>query len=300
MQHKDDERCAEFRPRSILIVGCGLIGASAAYALRERLGHACVIDGVEKSEEHRTILLRSGRFTNVFSALPAPEQKYDLAILALPVSTAVQFMHKVSQLADILMDVCSVKLPLCHAAQALHLEERFAPTHPMAGLASEGPLEATADLFTNRSWLTIEGWPAAERLRTLIESIGADFGTVASAEQHDSLMAVVSHGIHLTSLASMLAYQDMKETLPALSAKYCGPGFRDVTRLAASPSGFWTSTLLFNRVQTATHLKKVINELEHFVDVLEQGDEIRLKEALEKSRAARLLWETEKGNTSNV
>ncbi|MCL6515546.1 prephenate dehydrogenase/arogenate dehydrogenase family protein [Alicyclobacillus sp.] len=288
-------------PESILVVGCGLIGTSFALALR-RAVPGLVVHGVEASPQHRRQARETGAFTEVFAHLPSPEThpsgealppsgRYTLAVLAVPVDAACAMLSAVAPLAQRVTDVCSVKGPIVEAARRAGLGEVFAPTHPMAGTAASGPAHARADLFDGRTWIVLDGWPASSSVIPWLERTGARCVRLSGAEEHDRAMASVSHGIHLASLSAMLAYRETAGPRADAWGELAGPGFRDVTRLAASAPDFWVPTLMHNRWHVSAYLRTLAQVAGAFADILEQADEDGLHRRLSEARSARLAWE---------
>lgn len=273
--------------QSILVIGCGLIGTSLALALK-KVFPKFSFDGVETDLNHRGIAREHGVFENIYEALP--QRSYDMAVLSVPIDIACTLLPTVMPLARLVMDVCSVKVPICEVANAMGYRPSFAPTHPMAGLASEGPEQAHADLFVDRPWLCMDDWPACHELTFLLSGIGARVQYIHNPADHDEAMAAVSHAIHLVSLSAMLAYGETQEGHDRSWAPLTGPGFRDVTRLSASPSGFWVSTLLANGPFVSRQLERVIAQLQTFQSVLSANDAKLLKERLEAARFMNEEW----------
>ncbi|MCL6598941.1 MAG: prephenate dehydrogenase/arogenate dehydrogenase family protein [Alicyclobacillus macrosporangiidus] len=283
------------RPATVLVVGCGLIGTSLALALH-RARPGLVVHGVERSDVHRRQALATGAFAEVFPALPDLAEterggRYELAVLAVPVDAACALLPATARLADVVMDVCSVKRPLVEAAEAAGLKAVFAPTHPMAGTADSGPAHARADLFDGRTWIVLDGWPACDAVTPWLEGTGARRVRLPSANDHDAAMASVSHGVHLASLSAMLAYCRTAGGRAGDWAMLAGPGFRDVTRLSRSGPDFWGPTLTANRDYVTVYLRALAEELNAFARALEEADGDALHQRLTEARMARLAWE---------
>lgn len=284
------------RPQSILVIGCGLIGTSFALAVKARDSEV-VIDGVEINPLHFRSAQKHGVFSHLFEnvadvSLPQ-NTPYDLAVLAVPVDAACLLLEETLLKAQVVMDVCSVKEGICRTAEELGAREQFAPTHPMAGLATAGPEQATAELFRNRPWLFIEGWSASQQVISLVREIGARIEILENPSQHDEAMAVVSHAIHLVSLSAMLAYGEAEEGSSIALSHLTGPAFRDITRLSGSPSGFWVSTLLANRRSVTEHLNQIVGQLQKFEVALKNGNAQQLVELLDSARELHEKWKGE-------
>ena len=61
--------------------------------------------------------------------------------------------------------------------------------------------------------------------------------------QHDRIYAAVSHLPHLIAYAMVNTVSDIDSSY----LSYCGQGFRDMTRIAASSPDIWTDISLLNR-----------------------------------------------------
>ncbi len=284
-------------PASACIVGCGLIGVSFAMSLKRAFPEMRLV-GVDVNAMHRTLAQEKGVFDHLAPQFPEEEETFHLGILAVPPSVAEELLLDLAQRCDVVMDVCSIKGPLCQRAEDLGLGERFAPSHPMAGIASEGPKNADGELFRGNPWILLKNWPACKRVEGIVAATGASLVWLEDAKVHDAAMAAVSHGIHVTSLSAMLAYDEARESLagPAPNvamAKVTGPGFRDITRLADSPSGFWVDTLLANRVAVMEQIQRTQDSLQAFKDALLREDEETLRGLLNAARAARERWREE-------
>lgn len=293
LSHPAESSVLDLQSASVLVVGCGLIGTSIAMALKQAFPTVRLF-GMDANDTHRSLAENKGVFEQIQNEWPA--EPLDLAILAVPAMAAAAFLEQACQRSRWVMDVCSVKGPLCEAAADLELTSQFAPTHPMAGLASEGPLQATAELFVGQPWLMIQGYPVCMVVAPMIETIGARIIWLENDSVHDEAMAVVSHTIHLTSLSAMLAYETAADELNFPLATLTGPGFRDITRLAESPSGFWIDTLLSNRVAILQQIERTKMALDAFGQTLATQDREGLKTLLDAARCARTAWkETPRG-----
>jgi prephenate dehydrogenase len=100
------------------------------------------------------------------------------------------------------------------------------------------------------------------------------------AETHDWAVALVSHLPQLvsTALASTTWDETDEDGLPLSLA---GPGFRDLTRLAASPYDVWRDICLTNGDNIARALDRLEQRLSHIRTLLRFRD---LAEEFEKAQ----------------
>lgn len=274
-------------PASVVIVGCGLIGTSLGLALRAAWPDVPV-HGLDVDTANAQQALAMGAFTTVSTAWP--NDTFELAVLAIPLDAACRALGTASEHAQWVVDVCSAKRPICDLADALGLRQRFVPTHPMAGRASGGPGEAVADLFADRAWILVDDWPATTHVEPFIRQLGARVARVPTAADHDAAMAAVSHAIHVTSLAAMLAGDEAAAGQQARWRTLTGPAFRDITRLAASPTEFWVDTLLANGDFVVQQLARLTGQLTAFQAAIASGDAPALATLLDDARTAHETW----------
>ena len=217
---------------TVAIAGVGLIGGSIGLGIRQRFLANKVI-GLDRDPvalEAATGLgvidepqLRPGEWL----------REVDLVILASPAKTIVPLARGLEPFLDgqtILTDVGSVKADICAALQDL----RFVGGHPMAGSERIGVLNADAALLENAVWVLTPGETtpktSLERVRNFVTHLGAK-PIQTDPEQHDRLVAAVSHVPYLAAVAltQLIAEDDDRDLMMLLAAG----GFRDLTRVAS-------------------------------------------------------------------
>jgi len=248
-------------PRRVAVIGTGLIGTSAALALR-RLGTDVRLWDRDPAAAALAADLGAGR---VLSSLDSLESPADLALIAVPPAdvAAVLGTAQRAALADCYTDVASVKaLPLAQARDAGCDISRYVPGHPLAGRERSGPAAARADLFLGRAWALC---PAAEtsgeamgKATALVRACGAEL-VVTDAETHDRWVALVSHAPHV--VAAAMAARLAPESVPAEALSLAGQGLRDATRIAVGDVGLWTQILTGNAAPVTAVLADVAASL---------------------------------------
>ena len=248
-------------PRRVAVIGTGLIGTSAALALR-RLGTDVRLWDRDPAAAALAADLGAGR---VLSSLDSLESPADLALIAVPPAdvAAVLGTAQRAALADCYTDVASVKaLPLAQAREAGCDISRYVPGHPLAGRERSGPAAARADLFLGRAWALC---PAAEtsgeamgKATALVRACGAEL-VVTDAETHDRWVALVSHAPHV--VAAAMAARLAPESVPAEALSLAGQGLRDATRIAVGDVDLWTQILTGNAAPVTAVLADVAASL---------------------------------------
>jgi prephenate dehydrogenase len=164
----------------------------------------------------------------------------------------------------------------------------------MAGSEQEGVDGADAELFVGATWVltpTVETDPDAyTRVRSVVSTLGADV-VALTPEQHDGLVAVVSHVPHLTAATLMGLASERAEEHAALLRLAAG-GFRDMTRVASGHPGIWPDICAENREAIVAALDTLVRALNATRDVVSNGDRDALLGMLERARAARVSLPT--------
>ncbi|MFJ2770386.1 prephenate dehydrogenase [Streptomyces sp. NPDC087300] len=249
--------------RTMAVIGTGLIGTSAALAVRGR--------GV-------TVFLadRSPAAARTAAALGAgvagsPAEPVDLAVIAVPPSQVCAVLVEAQEcgLARCYTDVASVKAaPERAALSRAPAPDRYIGGHPLAGRERSGPLAARADLFQGRNWVLtpspLTSDETFDRALELVDLCGA-VPVVMSGQEHDAAVAVTSHVPHL--MASLVAAR-LREGPAALSL-VAGQGLRDATRIAGGDSRLWGDILRSNAPAVAGVLKDLHTDLSRLVPALD-------------------------------
>ncbi len=253
---------------SVTVVGCGLVGASFALALKR--ARVCRrVAGWDVSHAALDEALARGCIDEVDRSFAATDavSPSDLVYLATPVGQIVEFLRtRAGQVkaGAVVTDAGSTKVEVCRAA----LEARgrgwsFVGGHPVAGGVRGGPAHARADLFDGAPYVLApaEDGSDPEALAALaetLERIGARV-TVLSARGHDRALALTSHLPQLLSsaLASIVEEGADADALRALS----GPGYRDMTRLSGSDWRVWLDIFMTNPAEVADALERLLTKL---------------------------------------
>ena len=162
-------------------------------------------------------------------------------------------------------DVSGVKTAIVAAAD----HPRFIGGHPMAGSEQIGLRGAAPDLFEGAVWVltptSATDIDAFDRLQGVVTELGADV-LVLTPDDHDRLVAVVSHVPHLVAATLMNAATVGAEQNGALLRLAAG-GFRDMTRVAAGHPGIWPDICSENAGPIVDALDALLDELTHMRDV---------------------------------
>jgi prephenate dehydrogenase len=252
------------------IAGLGLIGGSLAKAFSPFDGlEINVFDGDPETVKEARGIRRFKR------ALISPEEflelDLDLAYLCLPVHKNIELIEKMGQkkIAYAVTDSGSTKSATNEAALAAGLN--FCGGHPIAGKEVAGFFNSSADLIPGCLYILTPDPRFGERQKELMGRLKAFHELldcrieILSPKDHDSLYSLVSHLPYLT--ASALAGTAMEHGGPGV-LPFAGTGFRDTTRVGASPPEKWVAVVMDNAdnlVRDLTSLSDVIDRLKSLI-----------------------------------
>ncbi|SIO30932.1 prephenate dehydrogenase [Burkholderia sp. GAS332] len=302
---------AAFSFNKLVIFGVGLIGGSLARALRERgeAAGARTVIGVGRSSASTARALELGVIDgsaalNDDAALRAALSSADIVLLAAPVAQTQPLLERIAPFLDadtIVTDAGSTKSDVVASARAA-LGARigqFVPGHPIAGREASGPDAALPDLYVNRNVVLCplpENAPeAVERVAAMWRATGACVRDMAP-EQHDRVLASVSHLPHVLSFA--LVEQILNSPDAALKFSFAAGGFRDFTRIAASSPEMWRDVCVANRVALLDELDAYTAVLARLRAAIDAADGAALEAVFARSRIARTEWQEERTNAA--
>jgi prephenate dehydrogenase len=270
--------------QKIAILGGGLLGGSAALALR---GKADVRLWFRKPEA-----AQSSGLDFATGDLAAAVSGADLVILAVPVGAMPALLTSAIAAGlpkDCLVtDVGSVKAAP-HRDLAPILAESgnpFIGSHPMAGSERNGLVAARADLFRNAACLLTNDDAAPSDLCVALEDFWKSLGCRTKwlgAAEHDRLVARISHLPHVTAAATAFAAL----SADTASGQFSGGGLRDTTRVAGGNPEMWAEILLENRAEVARSIRETIGKLDEFLVALDGANPQELHRLLDEAKALR-------------
>ncbi|MGQ7936855.1 prephenate dehydrogenase [Paraburkholderia sp. D1E] len=298
---------AAFSFNKLVIFGVGLIGGSLARALRERgeAAGARTVIGVGRSSASTARALELGVIDAVAAlnddvALRDALSGADFVLLAAPVAQTQPLLERIAPFLDastIVTDAGSTKSDVVAAARAAlgARAAQFVPGHPIAGREASGPDAALPDLYVNRNVVLCplpENAPeAVERVAAMWRATGACVRDM-TPEQHDRVLASVSHLPHVLSFA--LVEQILNSPDAALKFSFAAGGFRDFTRIAASSPEMWRDVCVANRVALLAELDAYTAVLARLRAAIDAADGAALEAVFARSRVARSEWQEQR------
>lgn len=211
-----------------------------------------------------------------------------ITFVATPVGATVEASSRSLGLTGpgaVVTDVAGVKAPVTAAIE----HPRFVGGHPMAGSEQVGLDGADADLFVGATWVltpTASTDPSAfATVRQVVGALGAEVVSLAPQE-HDVLVAVVSHVPHLTA-ATLMNLADTASVEHAALLRLAAGGFRDMTRIAAGHPGIWPDVCAANSAAIVSTLDELVAQLGATRERVASGDRQAILEVLQRAAQAR-------------
>lgn len=275
----------------VAIVGLGLMGGSLAAALNKR--EACgEVWGVARRQETIDEALQRGFIDQGTCNLARGVKGADVVVLATPVRTIIELIHKLGPLLPsgcLLMDVGSTKREIVEAMEVLPPHVQPLGGHPMCGKETSGLAAAEVDLYEGAMFaitpLSRTSQEASDLAREIVKAVGAQ-PLVLEAERHDRLVAAISHLPYMVSLSLMMTTEEVAAE-DSLVWKLAASGFRDTSRLAVSDVVMMLDVLATNREAVNDILARFRDQLDELEKVLESEEEGRLSRLMEAARRRR-------------
>ena len=287
--------------KTIYIAGLGLIGASMALGIKRDHPDYEIL-GYNRSQASRDIALDRGMIDRATDDFASFAPLADIIILTLPIQQTLTFIEKLASLdlkeGVIISDAGSTKSTIVSTAEKCFADKsvRFVGAHPMAGSHKTGAASADVNLFENAYYIftpsSLTTPDTLEEMRDLLSGLHARFIEI-DAEEHDRVTSQISHFPHILASGLMeqtASYAEEHE----MARRFAAGGFRDMTRIAESEPGMWTSILLSNRdtiIERIEDFKGRLDEIGHAISV---GDENQIWNFFNQAREQRQAMEIHK------
>lgn len=287
--------------KTIYIAGLGLIGASMALGIKRDHPDYEIL-GYNRSQASRDIALERGMIDRATDDFASFAPLADVIILTLPIKQTIAFIKELANLdlkeGVIISDAGSTKSAIVVTAEKFFADKsvRFVGAHPMAGSHKTGAASADVNLFENAYYIltpsSLTTPDTLEEMRDLLSGLHARFIEI-DAEEHDRVTSQISHFPHILASGLMeqtVSYAEEHE----MARRFAAGGFRDMTRIAESEPGMWTSILLSNRdtiIERIEDFKGRLDEIGHAISV---GDENQIWNFFNQAREQRQAMEIHK------
>ena len=287
--------------KTIYIAGLGLIGASMALGIKRDHPDYEIL-GYNRSQTSRDIALERGMIDRATDDFASFAPLADVIILTLPIKQTITFIQELAGLnlkdGVIISDAGSTKAAIVDAAEQYLAGKpiRFVGAHPMAGSHKTGAASADVNLFENAYYIfTPSSLTTPETLlemKDLLSGLHARFIEI-DAKEHDRVTSQISHFPHI--LASGLMEQTAVYAQEhEMTRRFAAGGFRDMTRIAESEPGMWTSILLSNRETILERIEDFKERLDGIGQAISKGEEEQIWNFFNQAREQRQAMEIHK------
>jgi prephenate dehydrogenase len=280
--------------RRVAIVGVGFMGASLGLAIKKR-GVARSVIGIGRQETSLREAADLGAIDEGTMDLHKGLVGADLIVLATPVNTIlniIDILGKEHRRGCIITDLGSAKAAVVDRAEkVLHHSLLFVGSHPLVGSEKRGPANANAQLYEGAICVMTPTDKTNRLARDKIKQFWSQLGSTVklmTPQEHDQVLAYISHLPHLMAFALM-------KTIPDNHLDHATQGLKDTTRIAASDPQVWKDIALTNHkpilkaldeaVKVLAAIRKAIvgRDQEALMDVFKQAKEKR--ERLDRGHA---------------
>ena len=287
--------------KTIYIAGLGLIGASMALGIRRDHPEYKIL-GYNRSQTSRDIALERGMIDRATDDFASFAPLADVIILTLPIKQTIVFIQELAGLnlkeGVIISDAGSTKSDIVDAAEQYLAGKpvRFVGAHPMAGSHKTGAASADVNLFENAYYIftpsDLTSPDTLDEMKALLSGLHARFIEI-DAKEHDRVTSQISHFPHI--LASGLMEQTAVYAREhEMTRRFAAGGFRDMTRIAESEPGMWTSILLSNREAIIERIEDFKERLDGIGQAISKGEEEQIWNFFNQAREQRQAMEIHK------
>jgi prephenate dehydrogenase len=255
----------------VAIIGLGVIGGSLGMALLAKGNYEVV--GIDRDPVTVRLALETGAVSAGTTDCLNGVKQADIVVLAIPVGDLADLAREIAPSISseaIVTDVGSTKEEVVALLEEI-FPSRFVGGHPMTGSERSGIEGAELYLFENAIYvLTPTARTDSEALQKIQEMV-ADSGAIScfiSPDDHDRIVAAISHLPHMMAVALMNLAADFSETHPQALTLAAG-GFRDMTRIAASSQVMWRDIFATNRrnvIELTRHFREVLLHCEQLLE----------------------------------
>lgn len=281
--------------KRIAILGLGLMGGSLGLALKNNKNFRGKVCGYARRLETRKLALKKNIVDEIFENPAKAVEAADLVILCAPILAMPELVNLCKsdlKRGCLVTDVGSTKAELTERIKPLlkGTGAVFIGSHPLAGSEQQGLAAARANLYEEAVVLVTpsdgKNSPAVQSLRKFWEKLNATV-KVMTPNEHDRIVARTSHLPHI--VATLVSTTVGRDGDLRRLGTYCGPGFRDTTRIAEGSPEIWHDIIRSNQKRLVGELAEFKSELERVSSMVKKGAFDQLLLFLEDGRSKRKL-----------
>ncbi|MGD9315946.1 MAG: prephenate dehydrogenase [Anaerolineae bacterium] len=280
----------QLRDCQVTIIGLGLMGGSLAGALR---GQCRSVVGVARRAEVIEVALAQDLIDWGTTDLVEGVRGADVVVLATPVRVILRQLAEIGSLLPegcVLIDLGSTKAQI--VAEMGHLPDHVQPLggHPMCGKEVSGIEVAEPTLYQGQTFILTPLPRTSEAALALGRELARATGAhplVIEAQRQDFLVGTVSHLPYMLACA-LVATADATTSADPAAWEIVAGGFRDTSRVAGSDVTMMLDILMTNQEEVLKAVATCQAQLASLADLVGNGDEDALRDALSAIRETRL------------
>ena len=255
---------------SLSIIGPGLLGASIAMSVHQKK-LSKEIHLWARNKDKRATCLKNNWCDHVHESLEGAVKNSDFVILCTPVDTIIPILKTIAphlKPNTIVTDVGSVKESICKQANPITNDAsfQFIGSHPMAGSEKSGMEHASVELLKQATCIITPNECTDALALEQVTQFWSQLETNPvhmSPEDHDSLIAKISHLPHIVASALAASLSD----IPNNQFSFAGGGLKDTTRVAGGSPTLWQSII----AQNSDQILKAIDQFEQTLKALKSS-----------------------------
>lgn len=264
------------------VAGIGLIGGSFARDYKQAGHTVYVYDRTERVSQYAIL---AGVADGTLDEETIPQ--CDLLLIALFPNDTIEYLKKYASIFNkdgVVMDCGGTKLEITKVGFALAEEYGFTYIggHPMAGTQYSGFKNSFSGMFEGQPMVIVppvfDDIYILQRMKDLLAPCRFGHITVATAEEHDRMIAFTSQMAHVVSCCYIKSPTAQNHI--GLSAG----SYKDMTRVARLNPVMWTQLFLDNSDNLVAELDDFIHSVTDIRNAINDGDADRLCALLQEGR----------------
>ena len=256
--------------KSILIIGCGLLGSSLVRRIhKKKLAKKIFI--YEKSKSYISKIKKLKLPGAVVKTLKEGAINSDLIILCTPMSEYKKIIIKLNNLnlsKKLITDIGSSKIESSKIIKKfLRKNLSWIQSHPIAGSEVSGPEHGKENMFVNRWCILIKDKNTKKNELNILNRFWKKIGSKVvfmESEKHDKIFSITSHLPHLIAYNLVKSAQDFEKKQNYDLIKYSAGGLRDFSRIAASNEIMWRDIFFNNKNNISNAIDLFVKNLNSF------------------------------------
>ncbi len=258
--------------KRVAIVGVVLMGGSLGMAIKKHKIAREVI-GLSHRQAALDQAVKSGAIDTPCLDVKKAIGNADLVVLATPVDSIIKLFTTIDPYLKrgcIVTDVGSTKTSIAeNAEKILSNPAFFVGSHPLAGSEKKGVVNASIGLFEGSKCIMTPTEKTNQVAKQKVKHFWTKLNMevkLLSPEEHDEILAYVSHLPHLLAYGLMAG-------IPSKFLEYASQGLKDTSRVAGSSPQMWSDICMANPKNVLNALDQCVEYLAHFRKAIVSQDQ---------------------------